>query len=98
MRFQSDLHLSYTIKTLKDEERQILRSFAERSEKEHEMNAGDVYKALKESLSIGYTRFYEIVKKMDSMRLINLQYRDGKGRTRVITLRYDPVKVLEYLA
>jgi len=92
------LHLSYTIKTLKDEERQILRSFAERSEKEHEMNAGDVYKALNESLSIGYTRFYEIVKKMDSMRLINLQYRDGKGRTRVITLRYDPVKVLEYLA
>ena len=92
------LHLSYTIKTLKDEERQILRSFAERSEKDHEMNAGDVYKALKESLSIGYTRFYEIVKKMDSMRLINLQYRDGKGRTRVITLRYDPVKVLEYLA
>lgn len=91
------LHLSYTIKTLKDEERQILRSFAERSEKEHEMNAGDVYKSLKESLSIGYTRFYEIVKKMDSMRLINLQYRDGKGRTRVITLRYDPVKVLEYL-
>jgi cell division control protein 6 len=91
------LHLSYTIKTLKDEERLILKSFAERSEKEHEMNAGDVYKSIKESLSIGYTRFYEIVKKMDAMRLINLQYRDGKGRTRIITLRYDPVKVLEYL-
>jgi len=91
------LHLSYTIKTLKDEERLILKSFAERSEKEHEMNAGDVYKSIKESISIGYTRFYEIVKKMDAMRLINLQYRDGKGRTRIITLRYDPVKVLEYL-
>jgi cell division control protein 6 len=49
-------------------------------------------------MSIGYTRFYEIVKKMDAMRLINLQYRDGKGRTRIITLRYDPAKVLEYLA
>ena len=91
------LHLSYTIKTLKDEERLILKSFAKRSEKEHEMNAGDVYKSIKESLSIGYTRFYEIVKKMDAMRLINLQYRDGKGRTRIITLRYDPAKVLEYL-
>jgi cell division control protein 6 len=92
------LHLSYTIKTLNDEERLILKSFAERSAKEHDMNAGDVYKSLKETLSIGYTRFYEIVKKMDGMRLINLQYRDGKGRTRIITLRYDPVKVLEYLA
>jgi cell division control protein 6 len=92
------LHLSYTIKTLNDEERMILKSFAERSAKEHDMNAGDVYKSLKETLSIGYTRFYEIVKKMDGMRLINLQYRDGKGRTRIITLRYDPVKILEYLA
>jgi len=92
------LHLSYTIKTLNDEERLILKSFAERSAKEHDMNAGDVYKSLKETLSIGYTRFYEIVKKMDGMRLINLQYRDGKGRTRIITLRYDPVKILEYLA
>jgi cell division control protein 6 len=92
------LHLSYTIKTLNDEERMILKSFAERSEKEHDMNAGEVYKSLKETLTIGYTRFYEIVKKMDGMRLINLQYRDGKGRTRIITLRYDPVKILEYLA
>jgi cell division control protein 6 len=92
------LHLSYTIKTLKDEERLILKSFAERTAKEHEMNAGEVYKSVKESLSIGYTRFYEIIKKMDAMRLINLEYRDGKGRTRIITLRYDPAKVLEYLA
>jgi cell division control protein 6 len=92
------LHLAYTIKTLKDEERQILRSFAERSSRGSEMNAGEVYKNVKESLSIGYTRFYEIVKKMDAMRLINLQYREGKGRTRIITLRYDPIKVLEYIA
>jgi cell division control protein 6 len=91
------LHLSYTIKTLKDEERLILKTCAKRSEKDREMNAGDVYKSIKESLSIGYTRFYEIIKKMDAMRLINLEYRDGKGRTRIITLRYDPAKVLEYL-
>jgi cell division control protein 6 len=48
-------------------------------------------------VGVGYTRFYEIIKKMDAMRLVNLQYRDGKGRTRVITLRYEPEKVLEYL-
>jgi cell division control protein 6 len=92
------LHLSYTIKTLKDEERLILKSFAQRTAKEQEMNAGEVYKSIRESLSIGYTRFYEIIKKMDAMRLINLEYRDGKGRTRIITLRYDHAKILEYLA
>jgi archaeal cell division control protein 6 len=92
------LHLSHTIKTLKDEERLILKSFARRTSKEQEMNAGEVYKSIRESLSIGYTRFYEIIKKMDAMRLINLEYRDGKGRTRIITLRYDPAKILEYLA
>ncbi len=91
------LHLSYTIKTLKDEELLILKSFAERTAKEQEMNAGEVYKSIRESLSIGYTRFYEIIKKMDAVRLINLEYRDGKGRTRIITLRYDPAKILEYL-
>jgi cell division control protein 6 len=92
------LHLAFTVKTLKGEERQILKSIAERSQKEHEMNAGEVYKSFRESLSIGYTRFYEIVKKLDAMRLINLQYREGKGRTRVITLRYDPARVLHYLS
>jgi cell division control protein 6 len=92
------LHLSYTVKTLNEEERAILLALAERSVQEKEMNAGDVFKSLKESLSIGYTRFYEIIKKMDAMRLVNLQYRDGKGRTRVITLRYDPAKVIGCLA
>ena len=92
------LHLSYTVKTLKDDERQILKFLADRSLKESEMNAGDIYKSLKESIALGYTRFYEIVKKMDALRLINLHYREGKGRTRIITLRYEPAKVLEYLS
>ncbi len=91
------LHLNYTAKTLKDEERIVLRSLAERSTREHEMNAGDVYREIKEANQIGYTRFYEIIRKLDAMRLVNLQYREGKGRTRIITLRYDPAKVLEYL-
>jgi cell division control protein 6 len=92
------LHLAYTVKTLRDEERQILRVLAEISGQEKEMNAGGVYASVKEQVSVGYTRFYEIIKKMDAMRLVNLEYREGKGRTRVITLRYDPVKVLEYLS
>jgi cell division control protein 6 len=92
------LHLAHAVKTLKAEEKSLLRILAERSKGSEEMNAGAVHKALRETESIGYTRFYEIVKKMDAMRLINLQYRDGKGRTRIITLRYEPDKVLGYLS
>jgi cell division control protein 6 len=92
------LHLAYTVKTLHDEERQILRVLAEISGHGKEMNAGEVYTSVKEEVPVGYTRFYEIIKKMDAMRLVNLEYREGKGRTRVITLRYDPAKVLEYLS
>lgn len=91
------LHLSSSVKSLKEEEKTVLRSLAGQSMKDAEMNAGEVYKAVKETLPIGYTRFYEIVKKLDAMRLINLQYRDGKGRTRVISLRYDPSRIIENL-
>ncbi|HVP25615.1 MAG TPA: ORC1-type DNA replication protein [Methanomicrobiales archaeon] len=91
------LHLAFTVKTLKAEEKELLRKVAELSSGEKEMNAGEVYKAIKEKESIGYTRFYEMVKKLDAMRLVNLSYRDGRGRTRLISLRYDPGRVLEYL-
>jgi cell division control protein 6 len=92
------LHLVHTVKTLKSEEKDLLRTLAELSMNESEMNAGEVFKIAKETVGIGYTRFYEMIKKFDGMRLVNLQYRDGKGRTRVISLRYDPVKIIEYLS
>jgi len=91
------LHLVFTVKTLKTEEKELLRKVAELSSGEKEMNAGEVYRSLKEKESIGYTRFYEMVKKLDAMRLVNLSYRDGRGRTRLISLRYDPGRVLECL-
>jgi cell division control protein 6 len=92
------LHLSFTTKTLRDEEKNVLRALARASISEQEMNAGDVYKTIAESVEIGYTRFYEVIKKLDALRLVNLHYREGKGRTRLISLRYDPQKVLEYLS
>lgn len=92
------LHLSFTAKTLKDEEKKILRILAQASSTDQEMNAGEVYKMVKESVSIGYTRFYEVIKKLDALRLVNLHYREGRGRTRLISLRYDPEKVLNYLS
>jgi cell division control protein 6 len=91
------LHLTFTVRTLKPEEKQVLRRIAEMSKEEQEMASGKVFSAVKEEGAIGYTRFYEIVKKLDSMRLVNLHYRQGRGRTRLITLRYDPERVIELL-
>lgn len=91
------LHLSSSVKTLSDEEKGLLKAIAVMSQKEKEMNAGAVFDELKDSLKIGYTRYSEILKKFDSMRLINLNYKEGKGRTRLITLRYDPSRIIEIL-
>jgi len=44
---------------------------------------------------MGYTAFYERIRKFDQMRLINLQNRRSGGRTREISLLYDAEKVAE---
>lgn len=92
-----NLHLDFTIRALRTEERTLLGKIAERTSRGGEMNAGEVYAEVKDVLGIGYTKFYEMLKKLDAMRLVNLHYRDGRGRTRVISLRYEPEQVLSRL-
>ena len=92
------LHLAYSLRTLKAEERTVLGRIAEMAARDdREMNAGEVYRFVKEKAGVSYTRYYAILQKFDSMRLLNLNYRQGKGRTRLISLRYDPGRVLEHL-
>lgn len=92
------LHLAFSLRALKAEEREVLCRIAEMSARDDtEMNAGDVYRFVKEQVGVSYTKFYEMIQKFDSMRLLNLHYRQGRGRTRLISLRYDPGRVLEYL-
>jgi len=91
------LHLSYTLRTLKNEEKDILRIIAEMNHNSADTTTGNIHKSAKEEIGMGYTKYYEIVKKLDALRLINLNYREGKGRTRIISLRYDPIRVIEQL-
>jgi len=92
------LHLAFSLRALKAEEREVLAGIAEMSASDDkEMNAGDVYRFVKEQVGVSYTKFYEMIQKFDSMRLLNLHYRQGRGRTRLISLRYDPGRVLEHL-
>ena len=93
------LHLAFSLRALKTEEREVLAKIADMSARDdQEMNAGDVYRFIKEQgTGVSYTKFYEMIQKFDSMRLLNLHYRQGRGRTRLISLRYDPGRVLEHL-
>ena len=43
----------------------------------------------------GYTRYVQIIEKLDHLRLVTLSYQNtGNGRIRIISLRYDPKRVL----
>ena len=92
------LHLDAVIRTLKDEERTLLRLLAETQAEGVEITGGEFYEQIKAALPLGYTRYYEIVTKLETMRLIDVQYRSGRGRSRAITLRYEPEQILSRLA
>ncbi|KQC03550.1 MAG: cell division control protein 6 [Methanoculleus sp. SDB] len=90
------VHLAATVKTLTAEERLLLRLLAELSRDGGvEMASGAVYAAVKERMPMSYTLFYERVRKLDELRLIDVHRRPGRGRTREIVLRYGPEEVME---
>ena len=94
------IHLQYCIKTLSLEEKTTLATIAEQTKASEELTTGSLFELVKGKMKIGYTRYYSIVQKLDAMRLIDLKYQAGKGRgrTRLLGLRYEPEKVLQYLA
>ena len=91
------VHLTYSIHSLRAEERDLLKLIAEQEAK---IKAGDLYKKFNEETHLGYTRFYDIISKLDSIRLINTDFtgRGTRGRTREIQLRYEPEDVFSVLA
>jgi cell division control protein 6 len=94
------IHLQYSIKALSAKEKLILHAIAEEVSKGEDITTGSLFEVIKPKNKIGYTKYYEIVQKLDSMRLVDLAYQAGKGRgrTRLIGLRYEPEKVLSYLS
>lgn len=58
------------------------------------MTSGAVYGMVKEVIGVGYTVFFERLKKFDEMRLITLTQAKVRGNTREIALRYDADRVV----
>ncbi len=89
------VHLQTLVRALNEEDRGLLCEIAELERTGGgEMSSGAVFKVVKERLQIGYTTFYNRLKKLDEMRLIALQAR-GEGNKRVIVLRYDAERVVQ---
>ncbi|APW96917.1 cell division control protein 6 [Halobiforma lacisalsi AJ5] len=89
------VNLARSLSGLTDNERTLLEVIAHNDGDQ----AGDVYDEFHERTGLGYTRYSEIVNKLDQLGLIEAEYADvdGRGRSRSLSLAYERDAVLERL-
>ncbi|AQL44530.1 cell division control protein 6 [Halorientalis sp. IM1011] len=89
------VHLSRALQGLSDSEAALVAVIAEHSGEQ----AGDVYDTFNDRTDLGYTRYSEIINKLDRLGIIDATYTDvdGRGRSRELTLNYDADAVLDRL-
>ena len=89
------VHLSRHLKGLSASESALLRVLAEHGGD----RAGDVYDSFQDETDLGYTRYSEIVNKLEQLGLVETEYTtvEGRGRSRTLTLSYDRDAILERL-
>ncbi len=85
------VHLSYVMRALKKDEKILLGLIADFPQ----INSGELYEKFHEKTALGYTRFYEMLNKLGSVKLIDTDFtgRGERGRSRVVKLRYQPEEV-----
>jgi cell division control protein 6 len=81
------VHLSRRVRGLSDPEHTLLGTIADHDGE----RAGAVYEAFHDETDLGYTRYSELVNKLDSVGLVETAYTtvDGRGRSRELSLAYD---------
>ena len=89
------VHLSRNLRALTDTERALVKVVAEHGDE----RAGDVYDAFHERTDLGYTRYTEIVNKLDTLGIIEAEYEqlEGRGRSRRLRLAHDEDAVRDHL-
>ncbi len=85
------VHLSYTMRALKDDEKLLLGMIADSSQ----INSGELYKKFHLETNLGYTHFYELLKKLCAVSLIDADFtgKGSRGRSRLVRLRYQADEV-----
>jgi len=81
------VHLSYIMRSLKDDEKALIGLIADSPKS----NSGELYEKFHKQTNLGYTRFYELLNKLGSVRLIDADFtgKGSRGRSRVVSLRYQ---------
>ncbi len=89
------VHLSRSLRGLGDSERALLSVLLEHDGK----RAGAVYEVFHGETGLGYTRYSELVNKLDQLGIIDASYADveGRGRSRELSLAYEPSAVRDRL-
>ncbi|MCU4752594.1 ORC1-type DNA replication protein [Halobacteria archaeon AArc-curdl1] len=89
------INLSRSLNSLTDNEAALLEVLLEHDGAQ----AGDVYDRFRERTDLGYTRYSEVVNKLDQLGLIDAEYADidGRGRSRALTLAYDADAIADRL-
>ena len=89
------VHLSRRLQELSDSERALVEVIADHDGQ----RAGDIYDAFNDQSGLGYTRYSEIINKLDQLGIIDADYTEveGRGRSRELTLNYDADAVLDRL-
>jgi len=89
------VHLSRSLEGLSDSERALIEVLLEHDGKQ----AGEVYEAFSEKTGLGYTRYSELVNKLDQLGLITATYADvdGRGRSRELSLDYETDAIVDRL-
>ncbi len=90
------IHLACTVRALSTDERLLLRRIAELSQEEGgPLVSGAIYGRVEETPKVGYTAFSRQLRKLDSLRLVDLIRVQAGGRTSEVALRYEPEKVVQ---
>jgi len=89
------VHLSRHLRGLSESERALVRVVAEHDGEQ----AGTVHEAFHDETGLGYTRYSELVNKLEQLGLVDADYADveGRGRSRELSLAYDREAVLDRL-
>jgi cell division control protein 6 len=89
------VHLSRRVRGLSEPERVLLGVIADRDGE----RAGEVYESFHAETDLGYTRYSELVNKLDRVGLIDATYTtvEGRGRSRELSLSYDADAILDRL-
>jgi cell division control protein 6 len=89
------VHLSRRLQELSDSETALVRVIADHDGEQ----AGEIYDAFNDETDLGYTRYSEIINKLDQLGIIDATYTDvdGRGRSRELSLNYDAEAVTDRL-